>query len=371
MSETLTFTKQQARKCILHAHGLHAEKNTLTSIQKLGYLQIDTLSVTERAHHHVLFSRNPNYHKSELHDLMQQQKIFEYWGHAASYLPMEDYRYSLIRKKRFEEGDHHWFEKDKKWMKYVLDRIEAEGPLRSVDFKNDKKEKGEWYDWKPAKNALEQLFMEGKLMVKERKNFQKVYDLTERVLPADVDTSMPTQEEYFDHLIEIYLKANVLAKAEEISYLRSGIKNLLQHYLLQQVEEKKLMKIEIEGEYYYTKNTELWEDVSMTSKVHILNPFDPLIIQRKRLETWFNFSYQIECYVPEVKRKFGYYVLPILYRDRFVGRLDAKADRKTGVFMVKKIWFEPEFKVSDEFDHELGISLMAFAHFCGCTELER
>ena len=373
MNTPIDISTQEARKLVIQSQGLDKTQDTLQAIKQLGYLQIDTLSVTQRAHHHVLYSRNPNYKKEELHKLVKAKKIFEYWSHAAAYLPIEHYRYSLIRKQKFLSGESHWFKKDKKWMKYVLDRIQSEGPLQSKDFKADKTTKSEWYDWKPAKTALEQLYMEGQLMIKQRINFQKVYDLTKNVLPANIDTSIPTQEEYFKHLIDTTISAQGLANIQEISYLRKGIKKDLQIYLNELLENKELIQIKVEDELYYSKTKSLKliknSTKSTTPKIQIINPFDNSVIQRKRLKSLFDFDYQIECYVPEAKRKYGYYVLPLLYNNKFIGRLDAKADRKTKIFTVKNTWFENNFKPTPELKKELELQLNLFAQFCGCKEV--
>ncbi|MBL4624463.1 MAG: YcaQ family DNA glycosylase [Flavobacteriales bacterium] len=359
-----------ARNLVLQQHRLGVSAATDEVLQNLGYIQIDTLSVSARAQHHTVFSRNTNYQQSELNDLVKSRKAYEYWSHAASYLPIGDYRFSLFRKQQFKNGEQHWFKKDKKTMQYVLDRIKAEGPLQSKDFKHHEKSK-EWYDWKPSKVALEQLFMEGKLMVTERVNFQKVYDLTERVLPADVDTESPTINEFCIHLIDRTIQSHGLVTEKEIGYLRKGIKPVLADALAKKVKSEELVEVKIEGikAIYYSKK-ELVENLQAEkSAVYILNPFDNLVIQRSRLKTVFNFDYQIECYVPEPKRKFGYYCLPILYGNRFIGRLDPKADRKTGVFHVKKLWFEDGFVPSDDFVDQFRIQLKELASFCGCSVL--
>jgi len=202
MSAKSTFTADQGKNTLLKHQLLSVAANPGTDniIRHMGYIQIDTLSVVARAHHHVLWSRNHKHREEELHQLLKSRKIFEYWSHAASYLPMEDFRFSLPQKQLYREGHAHWFAKNKRIMKYVLDRIRAEGPLQSKDFETDRK-RGSWFDWKPAKIALEQLFMEGTLMVSERKGFQKVYDITERVIPSTVNTAMPTEEEYAEHLV--------------------------------------------------------------------------------------------------------------------------------------------------------------------------
>lgn len=371
MSQNIEFSKLKARQLIINAQGLNNHLNPIDSINKLGYVQIDTLSVSERAHHHVFHSRNPAYAKADLDEMMNKKEVFEYWSHAAAYLPISGYRFSLIKKNQFQNGDvSHWFPKDKKMNHYVLDRIRAEGPLQSKDFKQTRDTPGLWYDYKPAKVALEQLFMEGKLMIKKRKNFQKVYDLTDRVLPSNIDASTPTPTEFCEHLIKTALQSQGVATLSEIGYLRKRIKPTLTKVINKLVKSGELIPLKIEGldhEYYSLPNTIFKEQVQ---ELHILSPFDNLVIQRKRLLDLFDFEYQIECYVPEAKRKYGYYVLPILYKNRFVARLDPKADRKTGVFTIKKIWFEKGFVPDEEFYIKFSAKLKEFALFCGCKKVD-
>lgn len=200
---------EEARILALKSQGLlqpnfgKGKAGTLSAINHIGYVQIDTLSVAARAHHHTLWTRVPDYKEDYLNQLLEKDKsIFEYWSHAASYLPMNDYRFSLRNKKGYADGKSHWFGQDKKMNKFVLDRIKAEGPLQSKDFEHRRNGPGNWYEWKPAKKALEQLFMEGKLMVVKRQGFQKVYDLSERVLPSNVNTDLPTEKEFAEYLIK-------------------------------------------------------------------------------------------------------------------------------------------------------------------------
>ena len=177
-------------------------------LEKLSYVQIDTISVVERAHHHVFWSRQPNYRLSDLDQAIEQGQAFEYWSHAAAYLPMRDYRFSLPKKNAIANGEKHWFEKDPKQANFVLDSIRERGPMMAKDFQQNRSIKNlGWGDRKPAKVALEILFMEGKLMIAKRQGFQKVFDLTERVLPSEVNTSTPSEAEFLDHLIERFLSA--------------------------------------------------------------------------------------------------------------------------------------------------------------------
>ncbi len=173
-------------------------KNPTTQaiIQHLGYVQIDTISVIQRTHHHVLWTRNPTYQIGEIQSLVKEKKVFDYWAHAASYLPIEDFRFSLIRKNQVGEGDGLWYEKNPKNMKFILDRIKAEGPLMSRDFKKEKIKSDTPWVKSPINQALMQLFSEGKIMIVERQGFQKKFDLVERALPINGNTKMPTEKEY-------------------------------------------------------------------------------------------------------------------------------------------------------------------------------
>lgn len=370
MTQQTKITKSQAKHLIIDAQQLNNNLNSLDIINKLGYVQIDTLSVAERAHHHVFQSRNPNYRKTDLDEMMVKKQVFEYWSHAASYLPIADYRFSLIKKITHANGQSHWFAQDKKMNRHVMDRIKAEGPLQSKDFKQVRETPSEWYDYKPAKIALEQMFIEGKLMIKERRNFQKVYDLPENVLPSDINTTTPTLEEYYEHLILSVLRAQGLATINEIGYLRKGIRSALTKSINKLVETGEITPLLLEGDNqtYFTQSNNL-QNTKPAQEVHILSPFDNLVIQRKRLQTLFDFEYQIECYVPEAKRKYGYYCLPVLYGDKFVARLDPKADRKTGVFTIKKIWFETNFTPDEAFYFKFSEKIKQFASFCGCSQV--
>lgn len=348
---------------------------TLAAIEHLGYVQIDTLAVVARAHHHTLYSRLPDYKETYLSELMEKDKtVFEYWSHAASYLPMSDYRFSLPRKKIFAEGKSHWFVQDKKVMKYVLDRIKAEGALQSKDFEFKRTGPGNWYEWKPAKKALEQLFMDGTLMVARRQGFQKVYDLAERVLPPGVDTKMPSEREYAEYLIKKAVEANGVVEEKEIAYLRKGLKEAVNKALERLIStgEYKEVLVEGSGSTKFIASAEGLKNIGKHKpgkEIHLLSPFDNLVIQRKRLQRFFDFDYQIECYVPEPKRKFGYFCLPVLYGDHFAGRFDPKADRAAKTFYIKAMHFEKSFVPDEEFNQNFAEKLKAFSAFNGCTKI--
>ena len=284
---------------------------------------------------------------------------------------MRDYRYSLPMMQRIASGDTHWYPKDPKQVTKVLKRIREEGPLSAKDFK-DKKTSDAMWARSPSKIALEQLFMEGELMVPRRRNFHKVYDLRERVLPSDIDVSTPTIEELCGHLIGSYLRAQGLAQIAELTYLRKGLGKQMSQTVANFVEEGMLQELEVNGQIYYAtpKSLDVIDQGLPSPKLRILSPFDNAVIQRKRLASLFEFDYQIECYVPKAKRKYGYFCLPILRGNRFVARLDAKADRKTGVFHVMNLYLERSVKNREALSTALSAELQRFAKFNSCTAVE-
>lgn len=198
-----------------------------SAIDHLGYIQIDSTSAVQGAHHHTLWNRNPRYKPSHLSHLIAEKKVFEYWSHAAAYLPIGDYRYTLPRKHAIKNRDqNHWYERDEGLMKTVLRRIADKEPLMAGDFEDVGKKTGNWM-FSPAKRALEYLFLQGDLMIPYRVNFHKVYDLTERELPENIGISMPTPEESARFLITRYLRANGLGQVAEITYLLKNTRLLV------------------------------------------------------------------------------------------------------------------------------------------------
>ena len=365
-----TLSLSQARNLMLESQRLNdTNSDPLKVIEHLGYVQLDTISVVERAHHHVIWSRSPEYSGDHLDQLMKQRKIYEYWSHAASILPMKEYRYSLALKKEFRSRTSSWFPRDKKLMNQVLNRIKSEGPLQSKDFKREIKQTGSgWWDWKPAKKALERLFLDGDLEVTRRDAFRKVYDLPENVIPEAVDTSHPSKWEYYRYLIHRTLRHHGFASVDEIGYLskkgeKTGIKQVVDNL----IEDGEIIKIQIKGldEDYYSLPSKLETKPRTNSRIHILSPFDNMVIQREKLESLFNFNYQIECYVPQAKRKFGYFCLPIFKGATAIGRMDCKADRKSRVLEVKSLHSEGARDIKPL----IAKKLSAFAVFNGCDQV--
>jgi uncharacterized protein len=376
MIESLSI--QEARKLALLSQRLPPVKQagssvaaTLSAIEHLGYIQIDTISAVQRAHHHTLWSRNSRYKIPHLEQLIAEKQVFEYWSHAAAYLPMRDYRFSLPRKQAIASGEqNHWYERDGQLMKSVLKRISAEGPLMAKNFDHAGKKTGDWAS-KPAKRALEYLFMQGELMIPYRNNFHKVYDLAERVLPESTDTSMPSPEEYARFLITRYLNASGLGQPAEISYLLKNTKPLVSAAMQEMVSNGELLQIRVGGNNYYALPAllELQSKRLSRSKLVILSPFDNLLIQRKRVNALFGFDYVLECYLPAAKRQYGYFSLPILWDGNLVARMDCKAERKKSLLHIHHLALEPGLAKTDAFAHALYNELASFQRFNDCSNL--
>ena len=349
-------------------------KSTIDVINQIGYVQIDTISVVERAHHHKFWSRVEGYSSKILAELERKKLVFEYWSHAASYLPIDFYRFTLPVKQELTQLERFWYPKDKKVMQSVLDRVKLDGPLMSREFEDApiKKEKG-WPAFGPIKMALQNLFMEGRLMVIGRKGFQKIYDLPERWLPNDVDTSMPSRREYIRFLIDRDLKAHGLVTLSDIGYLIKGVNREIKDEIDLQIEKNEIVKVQVKGIknhfYTYAETLEILEVKGYRKKCRILSPFDNLIINRKRTASLFDFDYLLECYVPQKKRKFGYFGLPILWDNQLVGLIDAKVDRRTKILLIRNLEMNAKFKRFEKLSTSFLSELRRFAEFNKCQEM--
>jgi uncharacterized protein YcaQ len=378
MNNPVSLSLAQARKLTVHSQLLNARNRmgtgadaTLAAIEHLGYVQLDTLHVVARAHQHTLWNRLSSFRPDHIDKLQRAGAIFEHWAHALSILPMRDYRYSLPMMERIAAGEVHWYRKDKKQTDRVLARIREEGPLMARDFDDKPSSKAMWVR-APSKNALEQLFMEGELMIPYRVNFHKVYDLRERVLPEEVDTRFPEHNELSRHLIVGFLRAHTIGRAKEMTYLRRGMGKSVQNRLLELQEEGEVLEIKVEGERYFmlTSQLPLLDQQLPPSGFRILSPFDNAIIQRERTHAFFKFDYQIECYVKKENRRYGYFCLPLMYRNRLVGRLDAKADRVNGALVLLHLHIEKTVGAKQAFYRALFSELNRFASFNECDHLK-
>ncbi len=370
--------KAKLRRITLNQQGLlrrnhfgRGKAAALRVIEHLGYVQIDTISVVERAHHHVLWSRVENYRPRFLQQLVRERKVFEYWFHAAAWLPMRDYRFALPRMAKMH-GDRSWFpDSDPKLQQHVLRRIEEEGPLRARDFVDADHDARGWWEWKPAKQALDQLFMQGELMISAREGFQKVYDLPQRVLPDWVDTRPPSPDEYAAYLVDTTLRAHGFASLKSIAYLRKGqkLRNAIKEQVEARIARHELVRLNLAGSPIYIEPRRLESRAPRShARVRILSPFDNLVIQRERTRELFGFDYQIECYVPRANRKYGYFCLPLLYRDGLVGRIDCKAHRKSSCLEVISCHIEK--RVDKAFAGALEYAIDSYREFNGCERLQ-
>ena len=380
MAQPITLPLPEARAIALRAQGLAedaapfglGQAGTLAALEHLGYVQVDTIHVLERAHHHVLWSRVPDYRPEFLHALQAEGTAFEYWNHAASYLPTSGYRYSrrLMQKYR---AHPHWAQDTpelRQSMRRMLALIRAQGPLRLRDIESTGKS-ASWSDegmGKIERRALHELWMRGELMIRERHGMQKVFDLTARVLPPDTDLRLPTAREDAIFHIRRSLRALGLARAPELHYLRDcGHAGEIRAALLTLVKRREIVPLEVAGHAAYALPAALENRAPIREEhVRILSPFDNLVIQRKRLQWLFGFDFLTEIYVPAAKRKYGYFALPILCGDRFIGRLDAKADRPTRHLRIHSLHFEPAIRDQAALTASLEKALIPFTHFQHC-----
>lgn len=349
------------------------KKAVLTAMERLGYIQIDTLSVVERAHHHTLWTRISDFQTNYLEELVEERKVFEYWFHAASYLPMQDFRYALPQMLHVKQSDSHYYNADKKVMEYVVDTIRTEGPKMARDFESKKNKAGSWWNWKPAKLALERLFMQGDLMISGRSGMQKTYDLTEKVLPSSINTTVPTPFEFAEYLVKTSLRAYGFATLKQITHLRKGdvLKKNVNLVLQSLLEKGEIQKISIEGlSSVFIQNDLLEKSDEITgSGVRLLSPFDNSIIHRDRVKQIFDFDFRLECYVPKEKRQYGYFCLPILFGNTFIGRIDCKAHRKDKKFELIHLHIENTDIIPELWIPSFTDAVKRFAVFNGCESL--
>lgn len=346
----------------------------------MGVLQIDSIAVVARSPYLVLWSRLGAYEPRWLDELLAEGALFEYWSHAASFIPIEDY--GMYRRFMLDGSEKtcSWFSAHPEEIRRVLERIREWGPVRSAEFARADGKAGGWWEWKPEKRALEHLFAAGELMISHRDpNFHRIYDLRERVLeqalPGWEDALAPTYEEVQRALVLKAVRALGVAVARWVpDYFRTpkkGIAGLLDEL----AEEGELLRARIEEEpaYVHPEYAGLAEAVISgelrPSLTTLLSPFDPVVWDRTRALELFGFEYRIEVYTPAARRRYGYYSLPILHRGALVGRLDAKAHRKEGLFEVRAIHLEPDVPVTGDLLSGLSGALRGCADWHGTPEI--
>ena len=344
-------TKAQARQIWLRAQRLDASAPfgegppaTAAAVEHLGYVQIDTINVIERSHHHILWSRIPAYRRADLRQAQGVDKsVFEYWTHALSYVPTKDLRFFIPAMKRHRREGHKWLSSVKPAdLRKVLRLIRRDGALTIRDIDDDVLVDKEhlWASRKPSKRALQLAFYTGVLTISERNGMLKTYELMARHFGWDKPPKAASASEVTAYLLDRALRAQGVVSLDSICHLDAPSKPAIRRLIEARVRRKELVPVALEGagkqEHWARLETleNAGEDVS--ELVHILSPFDPLIIQRKRTHLFFDYEHRFEAYVPKEKRVFGYFALPVLAGDNIVAALDLKTDRRSRKLLVQQ-----------------------------------
>ncbi|WP_299859460.1 crosslink repair DNA glycosylase YcaQ family protein [uncultured Roseobacter sp.] len=367
---TAVLSNKAARRLFLERHGLSEAPQgeahgaaLLSLIERLGFVQLDSINTVARAHDLILFARRPRYRPKALKRLYEQDRaLFEHWTHDAAVIPMGYYRWWQLRRERDAEklrGQWRDWRRDgfEAQFQTVLDQIRDQGPLCSSDVgAGEKRGSGGWWDWHPSKTALEYLWRSGALCVVGRDGFRKRYDLTERVI--DEALCKPQQDPEhtaatIDWCCSGALDRLGFATPTELAAFWDHITIAeAKDWCAGELAAGRLQPIEITGADGTKRSSYARPDVMAdpaldtepTQRLRVLSPFDPALRDRKRAERLFGFDYRIEIFVPEAKRKYGYYVFPILEGDRLVGRVDMKAFRDHDTLRVRALWPEPKVR---------------------------
>lgn len=374
---TLKINNATMRWLWLDSNGLLEQPDSpvdvVAIIQKLGFVQLDTIQNVSRAHHHILWSRHRDYRESMLDEILKERKhIFEHFTHDASVLPMDIYPMWQKRIKRMKTKIHNasWHnpERVKEWKDTLLERIREEGPLSTKDFTSAINGEKKVWSRPPHKQVLDYLWYTGHLSTSHREKFLKYYDVTDRVIPpAFLEQNVPESEQ-INSLCRAALERLTVGSLKEIRAFWDAVDPAEVKNWASEIEDT-LLPVTWEtanGDWmnsYALKGLEDKLDAlqDVPAKMKILNPFDPLVRDRDRLNALFGFEYKLEVFVPEAKRKWGYYVYPLLEGDRFVGRIEAKADRKGGCLNILNFWPEEGVRWGKNRQKKLDAELKRFA----------
>ncbi|HXQ03544.1 MAG TPA: winged helix DNA-binding domain-containing protein [Bradyrhizobium sp.] len=344
-------TKTQARQIWLRAQRLETSapfgegpQATAAAVEHLGYVQIDTINVIERSHHHILWTRIPNYRRADLRQAQSvDRSVFEYWTHALSYVPARDLRFFLPAMKRHKREGHKWLSSVKPAdLRKVLRLIRRDGALTIRDIDDDVLVDKEhlWASRKPSKRALQLAFYTGVLTISERNGMLKTYDLMTRHFGWDRPPKPASAGETTAYLLDRALRAQGVVSLDSVCHLDAPSKPSIRRLIQTRVRRNELVPVALEGEgkqeHWARPETLETADSGAFELVHILSPFDPLIIQRKRTELFFGYGHRFEAYVPREKRVFGYFALPVLVGENIVAAIDLKTDRKTRKLLMQK-----------------------------------
>jgi uncharacterized protein YcaQ len=316
---------------------------TPAAVRHLGYVQIDTIHVVERCHHHILYTRIPSYRREHLHQAQSVDKtVAEYWTHALAYLPTEHLRFYVRDMKRYWHRRSAWFGEVKEVeVRRVLRLIRRRGPLTIRDIDDDELVDKEhlWASRKPSKRALQFAFFRGQVTVSRRTGIVKTYELINRHFGWKRLPGAATARETLDYLLDRALQAQGVVSLDSACHLDAARKPAMRRLVQRRVRRGELVPVQVEGttqEHWVRPEVLEAPPAPGEELVHILSPFDPLVIQRKRLQLFFDYEHRFEAYVPEAKRKFGYFALPVLAGDEIVAAIDLKADREARKLLMRK-----------------------------------
>jgi len=384
MNSPHSLSLQQARHLHLAAQGLlrapakrAVYQDLINCISRMSLLQIDTIHVVARSPYLVLFSRLGNYPQAWLEQALAQGELFEYWAHEACFIPRADYR--LLRHRMLSperlgwKYNAQWVADHQQAIAELLQQIRENGPVRAADFTHADNPKSGWWAWKPHKRHLENLFSAGELMVAERRNFQRVYDLRSRVMPDWQDElhGISEAEATRQMLMNSARSLGVFRAAWLADYYRLK-RTPVKDFIADAEAAGDLVAVNTEGlgeMWLHRDLLPLLETPLQATHSTVLSPFDPVVWDRKRALELFNFDYRIECYTPEEKRKFGYFVLPLLHRGQIKGRLDARMLRQSKQLEIKKLWLEEKTRVTARFAADIRRAIERFAAWQGAESV--
>lgn len=333
------------------------------AIAHLGYVQIDTINVIERCHHHILFSRIPDYRRSDLAHLQSSTKsVLEYWTHALSYVPAADFRFFVPAMRAYRDKPSAWFGSvTPAEISAMKKRLRTEGPLSIRDIDDDElvDKTHPWASRKPSKRVLQLMFYQGHVAISARSGMLKTYDLTERHFGWERAPKPATDNQVTAYLLDRALRSQGIVSLDSICHLNAKAKPAVRALIEARVKRRQLVPVTIKGAEsvaHWGEPAALAPRPEAQGRVHILSPFDPLIIQRKRLKLFFGYEHLFEAYVPAAKRRLGYFALPILLGDRVVAAVDLKTDRAAGKLLVQKWTWLEEVGADDKarIEEELG-----------------
>jgi uncharacterized protein YcaQ len=347
-------SKAQARRIWLRAQRLDSAapfgdgpEATKAAVEHLGYVQIDTINVIERCHHHILYTRIPAYLRDHLRQAQSIDKsVFEYWTHALSYVPTSDLRFFLPEMRQYRRSPKSWFKSvEPKDIRKVLRLIRNGGALTIRDIEDDElRDKDHpWASRKPSRRALQLAFFTGVITVSARSGMLKTYEMMDKHFGWEKRPRPASGREISEYLLDRALRAQGIVSLDSICHLSASQKGGVRRLIEARLRKKTLVPVKLEG----AEKTEHWAnpetlDASLDPAghvVHLLSPFDPLVIQRKRLHLFFGYEHRFEAYVPKEKRKLGYFALPTLVGDEVVAAIDLKTDRaKQKLLMQKWTW---------------------------------